>query len=622
MTGQEFRFGTFCLRPAQRELLRDGRSQRIEKIPFDLLVLLVQRAGELVPRGDLIKMLWGPGTFQDMDASLNTAVRKLRAALRDPSDSPRLVQTVVGQGYRFIGQVEAQERQAKTATATREIIPLAGAPGDDRQNRRPWLAVVLVSVGIVAVWLGTQAWLRSAPHDAMVAVLPFDDLAGDGKQSYFSQGMTEEMITQLGRSASAGVSVIAAPSVRQYLGKNPAPQQLINDLGATYVVTGSVRREGPTMRITARLVRMRDQIQIWAEAFEGNTNEILALQQNVALSVARAVAAQLGRDPRGRRNRPGPINPEAYELYLRGRFYWNQRSETSLKLAVDYFRQTLARADYAPAHAAIADCFAALVYGCYMAPAEGFAQARAALERARAIDGGSPEVLASEGYLSMYFDWDFDAAKRKFEAAIAANPSYAPAYDWMGVLLTATEKPDSARAALEQAIRLDPGSLPVATDLGFHLHYSGRNRQAEDTLRRVLARDPNFGLAHFWMGRVRNAEGDCKGALRELASVPASLRQWQPLIAARAYVAGACGDRDDAQADLTRFEEIAKERFVTSYGMALIYAGLGNKDEVLTWLRKAVEERSHWMVWIRLDPRFNSFRRDPGFRELVAKVFQ
>ena len=206
-------------------------------------------------------------------------------------------------------------------------------------------------------------------------------------------------------------------------------------------------------------------------------------------------------------------------MYLRGRFYWNQRSESSLKQAIDYFRQTIAEApDYAPAYAAMADCYAQLVYGCYMAPTEGFAQARAALGRARSLDPDSPEMLASEGYLHMYFDWDFDAAQRKFQEAITENPNFASAYDWMGVLLTAKEKPEPARAALERARRLDPGSLPIATDLGFHFHYAGRNKQSAEILRRVLARDPNFGPAHFWMGRVLNAEGDCKGARLELAS--------------------------------------------------------------------------------------------------------
>jgi TolB-like protein/DNA-binding winged helix-turn-helix (wHTH) protein len=620
MAGKEYIFGEFRLRPQQRELLRDGRSIRLEKIPFDLLVLLVERAGDLISRDEIATRIW-QGSFQDHDASLNTAVRKLRVALGDQSERPRFVRTIVGQGYRFSMPVEVQDTGAEVSPVRADPVPAAVIASPRLRHRRRQLAIVFVGIlAAVSSWFVLHPSLQQ--DIAMVAVLPFEDFGEDASQRYFSQGMTEEIITQLGRMASSGVGIIAGPSVRRYRGKNPTLRQLANDLGVGYVLTGSIQREASTLRIRARLVRIRDELQIWSESFDGDAVEVLALEQNVAVSVASAVATQFRRGASGKLRRPQAINAGAYELYLRGRFYWNQRSESSLKQAVDYFRQTIAEApDYAPAHAAMADCYAQLVYGCYVAPTEGFAQARAALGRARSLDPYSPEMLASEGYLHMYFDWDFDAAQRKFEEAITKNPNLAPAYDWMGVLLTAKEKPESARAALERARRLDPGSLPIATDLGFHLHYRGRNKQSAETLRRVLSRDPNFGPAHFWMGRVLNAEGDCKGARLELASVPASLQQWQPLIAARGYVAGVCGDRNGAGSDLKLFEEMAKTRFVTSYGIAVIEAGLGDTDAALLWLRKAVEERSHWMVWIRLDPRFNAMRDDPRFQELVTKVF-
>jgi TolB-like protein/DNA-binding winged helix-turn-helix (wHTH) protein/Tfp pilus assembly protein PilF len=620
MAGKEYSFGEFRLRPQQRELLRNGQSIRLEKIPFDLLVLLVERAGELIPRDEIATKIW-QGSFQDIDASLNTAVRKLRVALRDQSERPRFVRTIVGQGYRFSMPVEVEDTGAEVLPVTADPVPTTVIASPKSQHWRRKVAVVLVGIlAAVSCWFVLRRWL--VQDIAMVAVLPFEDFGEDASQRYFSQGITDEIITQLGRTASSGVGVIAGPSVRRYRDKDPNLRRLANDLGVGYALTGAIQREASKLRITARLVRIRDEVQIWSESFDGDAGEVLALEQNVAVSVASAVATQFRRGGSGKLRRPQRINAGAYELYLRGRFYWNQRSESSLKQAVDYFRQAIAEApDYAPAYAAMADCYAQLVYGCYMAPTEGFAQARAALGRARSLDPYSPEMLASEGYLHMYFDWDFDAAQRKFEEAIRENPNLATAYDWMGVLLTAKEKPDSARATLERARRLDPGSLPITTDLGFQLHYSGRNKQAADTLSRVLARDPNFGPAHFWMGRVLNAEGDCKGARLEFASVPAPLQQWQPLIAARGYVAGVCGDRKGAGSDLSLFEEMAKTRFVTSYGIAVIEAGLGDTEAAILWLRKAVEERSHWMVWIRLDPRFNRMRDDPRFQELVAKVF-
>jgi tetratricopeptide (TPR) repeat protein len=231
-------------------------------------------------------------------------------------------------------------------------------------------------------------------------------------------------------------------------------------------------------------------------------------------------------------------------------------------------------------------------------------------------------VFASEGYMNMYFDWDFPAAARNLKHSIALNPNYAPAQDWLGVLETAMEDFPAASQTLERARALDPGSLPILTDVGFELHYSNRNSEAQEALNRVFRREPNFPLAHFWMGRVLHAMGNCGNALLELQTAAATpLRDWQPFIAAHGHVAGRCGNREAAVEDLHRLEGLEQTRFVTSYGKALIYAGLNDREQVLVWLRKAVQERSHWMVWSRLDPRFNEFRNDPRFQTLLSEVF-
>jgi tetratricopeptide (TPR) repeat protein len=257
-----------------------------------------------------------------------------------------------------------------------------------------------------------------------------------------------------------------------------------------------------------------------------------------------------------------------------------------------------------------------------MAPSDGFARARAALERASQIDANAPEVLASEGYLNLYFDWDLDKAERNLERAIAGNPNYATAYDWLGVLFTASRRFSAAQSAFERARRLDPASLPIRTDLAFQLHYSRHNEDARHELQNILNIDPNFPLAHFWMGRVLSAEANCPGALSELDTAASSaLREWQPVIAAHGYIAGVCGQRSRASEDLRRFDELAQKRFVTSYGYALIHSGLNENEQALTWLRKAVEERSHWLVWIRVDPRFDTLRGDYRFQQLVTNVF-
>jgi serine/threonine-protein kinase len=516
----------------------------------------------------------------------------------------------------------AEDLQTLNLKSHLELPRIRTSASSASKSRRAAVLVFLLTLtAALTIGWNLRSWLET-DDIAMLAVLPFQDLDGNASEPYFTQGITEDVIAQLGRAGSSEFGVIAGNSVWDYRDTRPSPRSLAADLGVGYVLTGSVRREGSTMRINVQLTRTRDEVQVWAESFEETSSNTLALQQEVAGEVALAVSKQLSRQAPATREHKVSIDAAAYDSYLRGRFYWNQRTEVSLKQAVDYFQQTISRApQYAPAYSGLADAYAALVYGCYLAPSEGFSKVRAALNTARELDPEAAEVSASEGYMNMYFDWDFNSASRNLERAIALNPNYAPAHHWLGVLRTAMEDFPLASRALARARALDPGSLPILTDVGFQLHYSNRNTDAEEVLKQVFLRDPNFPLAHFWMGRVMHTMGHCTEGLSELEAVAASLRDWQPYIAAHGHVAGNCGDSTAARNDLLRFDLIEKNRFVTSYGRALIHAGLNDKEQTLVWLRRAVEERSHWLVWSRLDPRFNKVRAEPRFQEIVRQVF-
>jgi len=616
MAARYYDFDQFRLTPERYELTRAGRPVRLEKIPFDLLVLLVERRPELVSRDEITAGLWGSGQFQDLDQSLNTAIRKVRLALRDSADEPRFIQTVVGRGYRFLPDVSVNEHSGLSEPCATPTSPALSTP----TRRVPRLRRVALLAGLFALLTAGWVALRTPREPELIAVLPFDDLNGDPTQAYFSRGLTEEVITQLGRVAPTGFGVIAGPSVWRYRGTQVTSNKVGADLGAGYILTGAVVHDASHVRVSARLIRARDGLQMWSDIFEGPRDAALPLQTDIAASVARALHSRFAPAP----THHEAIDAEAADLYLRGRFYWNQRTEVSLKQAIEYFERAIARAPaYAPAYAALADCYAAMVYSCYVAPTTGFARARAALDRASQLDAHAPEVLASQGYLNLYFDWDLDKAERNLEQAIAGNPNYATAYDWLGVLFTASKRFAAAQTAFERARRLDPASLPIRTDQAFALHYSRRNEDARHELQNILKVDPNFPLAHFWMGRVLSSGANCSGALSELATAASSsLRDWQPVIAAHGHIAGVCGQPSRAREDLRRFDEIAQKRFVTSYGYALIYSGLSEDEQALTWLRKAVEERSHWLVWIRVDPRFDSLRGDHRFQQLVTNVFQ
>ena len=481
----------------------------------------------------------------------------------------------------------------------------------------PALAIV---IGAGAYWTRTHSPASSKP--VVIAVLPFTSMSPDPNQQYFTDGVTEEIITELGRINGSRLRVIARTSVMRYANSKVPVDQVARELGAGYVLEGSARRDGRTARITAQLIRTSDQTHIWAQQYDRDLESVLSLQSEVASAVAREVRVRIASESRSRAAGAARIDPKAYDLYLRGRYALNQRTESSLQSAVERFERAIAiEPSYVAAHAALADSYAALVYGNYLAPSEGFSKARGLIAKAKDLDPEAAEPWASEGYLNMYFDWDFESAGKNLRKAIEINPSYAAAHDWLGVLLAAEGKFGEAPGELERARAVDPLSLPILTDIAFELHYAGRNREALEALRAPLALNAGFPPALFWMGRIYGMEGRCEEAFRAFHAFPAALREWQPMIAAEGYVAGRCGMRDRALASLETFRSLAQKRYVTSYGVALVHAGLGDTAQTLLWLRKAYEERSHWLVWLRRDPRWESVRADPEFAKLDREVF-
>jgi len=581
-TGSSYSFGDFELDLTAYQLKRSGKSIRLERIPFDLLILLIKRPGELITREEIAASLWTERQFQDFETGTNTAIRKLRIALQDDAEKPRFIETAVGRGYRFIAPVEVHRATAPISAATTSPAPSPGA---------------------------------------MLAVLPFINLTGDRSQDYFSDGMTEELITQLGRSDGTGLGVIARTSVMPYANTHTPVRQIARELKVDYVLEGSARREGRVVRITAQLIRASDETHLWAKDFDRDIGSVLTLQREVAEAIEREILARIANRP-GRASRGTSVDGEAYDLYLQGRRHWNVRTAEGLKKAIEYFERAIGRdPSYAAAYAALADVYAQLAYGNYIAPTEGFSKARVAIAKAKELDPYAAEPFASEGYLKMYFDWDFAGAREAFLKSIELNASYAAAHQWFGILLTAEQQFREALTELQHATRLDPLSPAALTDLGFMLHYNGRNAEAAETLANALQLNPRFPIAHFWLGRVYAAQGECTKALDEFESASQFLPEWQPLLAARGHVCGVCGKREEAEEILRRFHSIALGRFVTSYGIALVYAGLGSHDETLLWLRKAYEERSHWLVWLGLDPRWEKVRIDPRFRALLRDVF-
>jgi len=618
-----YRFLEFELDCARHELRRGDSAVKLENLPFNLLVLVVESKGDLVTRERIVERLWGAGIYQDTEQGINTAIRKIRQALEDDPQQPQYLQTVVGRGYRFIAPVTiapvSREPEESEPTGEDDAV-VAASPAAVPVRHYSLMVALALMIAAAALWL----WTAKPPSDtgrAMVAVLPFANLTGDAGQRSFGEGMTEEIITDLGRLDPPHLGVIARTSILGYADTAKPIRDIGRDLGVAYVVEGSVRREAEKVRITAQLIRVRDESHIWAQSYDRESGATLALESDVAAAIVREVTGRVAPDRRSPQLRARASDPEAYSLYFQGRELWNRRTEDSMRQAIDRFQAAIARDPrYAAAFAGLADTYNALGYGNYLSPSEAFSKARMAAEKALELDPDAPEPHASLGYVNMYFDWNFLAAEAEFRKSVELNPSLALAHDWYAILLLAMGRGSEAQAELDRAVRLDPFSLPLKTDVGFQLHYRGLNEPAIHELSAVLLENPAFPLAHFWRGRVYGAEHRCQEALADLASVGPALQDWQPVLAARGQTLGVCGHSAEAKSILDRFQELAERQYVTSYGVALVHAGLGDKSEAFRWLDKAYDERSHWLVWLSLDPRWNDLRGDPRFDQLRKRV--
>lgn len=605
-------FGPFELDSARYELRRNGRPLRIERIPMELLILLVSRGGDLVSRQEIVERLWGPGVYLDSEQGVNTAIRKLRQVLRDDSDNPKFIQTVVGKGYRFIATVSVLDEALPDENPTPQVIP----------PRRAWtLWIGAAVVALAAVAIAARLYFLSPGEVVSIAVLPFENLTGSPDRQYVADGITEETISLLGSLDPPRVRVVARTSIMQYARTTKPVSQIGQELGVGLVLESSLREENGRVRITAQLIRVRDQMHLWAHNYEGDLSSALSMQAEIASAIAEDLKLRLTPEQRARMAPARRVDAEAYNAYLQGRYFWNLRDESSLDKASQYFQQATERApDFAAAYSGLADAQSLLAYGNYRAPTDAFSKARSAAEKALQLDPAAAEPHASLGYIKLYYDWDFAGAEQELRRAVERNANYATAHDWLGYVLTARSDFQRAHEEFRRALELDPISVPVRTDLGFELHYSGDQAAATKELRMALEINPRFALAHFWLGRVYGAEGECGNALKELDASEPALREWQPLLAAKGHFLGKCGQSAPAEAILARFKDLSKTRYVTSYGVALVEAGLKRPDDAIQALDRAYEERSHWLVWLALDPRFAEIRSDSRFQDLLHRV--
>jgi TolB-like protein/DNA-binding winged helix-turn-helix (wHTH) protein/Flp pilus assembly protein TadD len=631
------RFGTFEVSLQSGEVRKAGLRIRVQQQPMKLLEILLAHQGEVVTREELRSRLWPNESFGDFDQALNIAIGKLRSALGDSAENPRFIETLPKRGYRFIADVTVLDADAHP----RKLESVAGDPSATLEpghtpegaglavapKRRVWLTrrvigalapVTIVSLSIFSVWLfrsrgPAPAGIRS------LAVLPLENLSGDASQNYFADGMTDELITDLAQISA--LRVISRTSVMVYKGARKPLPQIARELNVDAVVEGTVLRSGDQVRITAQLIEASTDKHLWSQSYEGGVRDALALQNRVASAIADQIRINLTPQEQAALKNVKVVRPEAYQSYLKGRYFWNKRTADGLKAALAYFKQaTEEDPKYAKAYSGLADTYALLGDWQYavMTPKEAFPEAKAAAIHALELDNTLGEAHNSLAFVLDGFDWDLDAGGNEFRRAIELNPGYATAHHWYAWHLTLLGRFDEAITEMRKAENLDPLSLIINADLAELL---GLAHSYDDSIRqslKTIEMDPNFALAHNQLAQAYLQKHMYAEAVAELQKAVKLSGDSPTCMAnlARAYVAS--GKRSEAVKLLDDLKKRSSPGYSNAAEIAMIYASLGDKDQAMTWLEKGFEERFNPGVLLR--PGFDPLRSDPRFRNVLRRI--
>lgn len=624
-----YRFGVFQVNLAARELRKHGVRVRLPGQPFCILSLLLERPGEVVTREEMQQRLWSSDTFVDFEHSLNSAIKKLRAALGDTAENSCYIETLPRVGYRFIAPVQevpASDRPAADAsTATGGSNVRSESRESSKRRWRTLLGVpVILMVTIVGYFLWSRFHVRPQPSGGrlMLAVLPFQNLTGDAAQEYFSDGLTEEMIAQLGRLNPEHLGVIARTSVMHYKNSQEQLEQISRELGVQYVLEGSVRRDADKVRITAQLILTKDQTHVWSRQYDRELSSLLALQGEIAQEIADEIQLTLG--DRKRITSDGkpagsPSSYEAYDLYLKGRYFWNKRTADGFLQAIEYFQQAVTKdPNYARAYAGLADSYALMSSYGIASPNELMPKARAAALRALQINEGLAEAHTSLALITENYDWDWQTAEKEYRRAIELDPNYATAHQWYAECLTWLGRFDEAGRESERARQLDPLSLSIASDDGVMYYFSRQYDRAIEQLLAVRAMEPNFSR-----GRMVIYPYVEKGMFAEAS---ADVEKWRyrddtPVWDAQAYVYARSGQQMQARRALAKSEQFGRHRQsqVTAV-LVMAYIAIGKKDEAFVLLQRGLLEHSNALTTLKVEPGFDPLRSDPRFDQLLRRV--
>ena len=642
-----FRFGPFEVRTCSRECRKHGTRLKLGGQPFLVLVTLLEHTGEVVTRDQLRQRLWASETFVDFEHGLNTSIKKVRRALCDSASEPRYIETIPRLGYRFIAPVDASPAQEISETTLADLKPVEefgsdpSSPTPGKSNgasatsgsvsAAPWPFSLAFGVLAVAVLLASVASIRSlrsffparlsptAKIYDSVAVLPLQNLSGDARQDYFSEGVTDEIITNFAQVAD--LKVISRTSAMRYKNTSESAQQVGKELGVDAIVEGTVERFGNHLRVRVQLVDASSDRYLWANVYDRELADVLIIESSVAHDVVEQVRGHVAAQAAfTNSSAPRAVNPAAYEAYLQGRYYWNRRSSEDLTKSIQLFQQAISlEPDLAVAYAGLADAYSIL--GSDVLPVEvAQNRARDAANKAISLDASLAEGHAAKALVAFYYDWDWKTAGREFETALRLNPSYATAHQWYSYYLEAMQRfPEAVREA-QRAQELDPLSLSINITLASKYLAGEQDDQAMAISQRVLEMDPSFVPAHRCLAKVYEDKRMWPQAMEELKREVDLSENSARALGDLAYGLGLAGNRTAALKIAKSLDDLSAKKYVSAFEVAKVFVAIHDYQKALLYLEKSYRERESQIPFLGVTTALYPLHSDPRFISLARRV--
>jgi TolB-like protein/DNA-binding winged helix-turn-helix (wHTH) protein/tetratricopeptide (TPR) repeat protein len=620
------RFGIYEADLAAGELRKNGLKVKLQGKPFEIMTLLLEHPGEVVSREQLHKRLWPADTFVDFDHGLNNAMNKLRYALGDSADNSRFIATVGGRGYRFIAPVERGIQELAPPVALPEVA-LPAKPV--RAARRAWmagssaLALLIILVFVIFFRGNVGTWVRqltpgSGPGRIQsLAVLPLENLSNNPEEQYFADGMTDELTTEL--AAIGSLRVISRTSVMHYRKTTKTLPQIGRELSVDAIVEGSVVHSGNRVRINSQWIETATDHHPWAKTYDRDTHDTLAMQSEVAQAIASAVRIKLTPREQARFSGQRHVIPEAHEAYLKGRYCLDSETEEGLGKAKNFFNAALQLdPGYALAWAGLADSYYYLS-DIYLPPVQAMPAAKAAAERAVAIDDSLASAHTSLALVRLFYDRDLPAAERELRRAIELNPNDAAAHLWYGMYFAVRQRPKESLPELRLALQLDPLSPQTRTNAGLALYLLRDYEQLVAQSLESIQLDPNSWGAHANLGGAYEQTGKFAEAISEWSKA-SELSGSPVMLSGLGHAYASAGKQTEARKVLGQLKKLSEQRFVPAWAMAAVYVGLGDKEQALIWLERAYQDKSECFIELKADAMFDPLRSDPRFVNLLRRV--